>query len=150
MHFTQTILAALVAATSALGAPAGAEKSMMAAEMPNWTFEGVVRNCDAADNQCTVTFQINPKTSGRTPVSFVTNRNGATGASQNNGAAQTFGDYTITSGWSGQFGPGNGFTTFAVADNKNRLITYPSYTDNQLANGKVVTPDQSYTPQALP
>ncbi|GAO15589.1 hypothetical protein UVI_02050220 [Ustilaginoidea virens] len=30
-----------------------------------------------------------------------------------------------------------------------RLITYPSYTDKQLANGQVVTPDQSYAPANL-
>lgn len=29
------------------------------------------------------------------------------------------------------------------------LITYPSYTDVQLVNGHVVTPDQSYKPQNL-
>ncbi|KAG6053932.1 hypothetical protein E4U17_004229 [Claviceps sp. LM77 group G4] len=149
MHFTQTIFAALLAATSALAAPAAVEKSMMATDIPDWTFEGVKRNCDSADNQCVVEFQINPKRFSRTYVRFITNRNGGTGASQSNGAAQNFGDYTVTSGWSGQFGPNNGFTTFAVVDNKDRLIAYPSYTDAQFANGRVVSPDQSYKPQNL-
>ncbi|KAG5978104.1 hypothetical protein E4U55_006408 [Claviceps digitariae] len=149
MYFTQTIFAALLAASSAMAAPAAVGKSMMAAAVPDWIFEGVSRNCGPKDDQCTVTFNINPQDSGRTWVSFVTDRNGAVGASQNSGAAQTFGDYTITSGWSGQFGPGNGFTTFAVVNNKNRLITYPSYTDVQLANGNTVTPNQSYKPQNL-
>lgn len=30
-----------------------------------------------------------------------------------------------------------------------KLIVYPAYTDNQVKAGTVVTPDQSYTPQAL-
>ncbi|KAG6033345.1 hypothetical protein E4U41_006937 [Claviceps citrina] len=150
MYFTQTVLAALLAASTSLGAPLAAEKSMMVdATIPDWTIEGAVRNCDAADNQCVVEFKINPKRFSPTPVRFVTGRNGDTGASRNSGAAQTFGDYTVTSGWSGQFGPGNGFTTFSVVDNKNRLITYPSYTDVQLTNGRVVSPDQSYKPQNL-
>ncbi|KAG6011931.1 hypothetical protein E4U43_008034 [Claviceps pusilla] len=149
MLFTQTIFAALLAATSALGAPAAVEKSMMATDVPDWIIEGVVRNCDNGDNRCVVNFNINPVRFGRTYVTFVTTRNGAVGASRNIGVAQTYGDYTVTSGWSGQFGEGNGFTTFAVVDNKNRLIAYPSYTDVQLANGHVVTPDQSYKPQNL-
>ncbi|KAG5930374.1 hypothetical protein E4U53_002244 [Claviceps sorghi] len=144
MYFTQTILAALLAATSVLGAPLAETKSMMAVDIPDWTFEGVVRNCDDGDNKCTIEFKINPKRFSPTQVSFVTTRNGNTPASQNNGPAQTFGDYTVTSGWSNVFGNNNGFTTFAVTDNKDRLIAYPSYTDVQLANGKVVTPDQSY------
>ncbi|GAB0138303.1 hypothetical protein EsDP_00006540 [Epichloe bromicola] len=151
MHFTQTIVAALFAATSVVGAPAPMEMSMMASSgIPDTVFEGVVRNCDAQDNKCTIDFTINPKRFSRTGVSFVTKRNGNVGASRNNGPAQTFGDYTVTSGWSGQFGEGNGFTTFAVVDNKNRLITYPSYTDGELANGHKVTPDKSYKPANLP
>lgn len=41
-------------------------------------------------------------------------------------------------------------TTLAVVNNAAKLIVYPAYTDKQLTNGTVVTPDQSYTPQALP
>ncbi|QPG98380.1 hypothetical protein C2857_007550 [Epichloe festucae Fl1] len=153
MHFTQTIVAALFAATSVVGAPAPApvEISMMASSgIPDTTFEGVVRHCDDKDNNCTVEFTINPKRFSKTGVKFVTVRNGNVGASRNNGAAQNFGDYTVTSGWSGQFGEGKGFTTFAVVDNKDRLITYPSYTDVELANGHQVTPDKSYKPANLP
>ena len=58
------------------------------------------------------------------------------------------GPFTVGSGWSGQFGPGNGFTTFSVV--RGGLIAYPAYRDVQLANGKSVRPDQSYTPQNLP
>ncbi|OAQ63997.1 hypothetical protein VFPPC_16144 [Pochonia chlamydosporia 170] len=150
MQLTQTIVAALFAASSVVAAPAPSEKSMMTTGVPQWTIEGVKRVCDGADNQCNWTFKINPKIYSKTPVNFVTKRSGATPASQNNGVAQNFGDYTITSGWSGQFGPGNGFTTLAVVDNKNRRITWPAYTDKQVAGGKVVSPDQSYAPQNLP
>jgi hypothetical protein len=149
MQLTQTIFAALFAASSVVAAPTPG-KSMMTQGVPEWTIEGVRRVCDGGDNQCNWTFKINPVIYSRTPVNFVTKRNGNTGASQNNGAAQKFGDYTITSGWSGQFGPGNGFTTFAVVDNKNRRIAWPAYTDKQVQAGNVVSPDQSYAPQNLP
>ncbi|KAG6006901.1 hypothetical protein E4U21_006620 [Claviceps maximensis] len=149
MHFTQTVFAAILAATSALAAPAAMEQSMMATDVPAWTFEGVTRSCTGNDDMCVTKFAINNKISERTYVTFVATRYGDVGASRNIGVAQTYADFTVTSGWSGQFGEGNGFTTFAVVDNKNRLITYPSYTDVQLANGNVVTPDQSYSPQKL-
>jgi hypothetical protein len=32
----------------------------------------------------------------------------------------------------------------------SRTIAYPAYADWELANGEAVTPDKSYTPQALP
>lgn len=82
--------------------------------------------------------------------------------------------YSVTSGWSGQFGPGNGFvrtypqpprtkttcpiittdtkapqTTFAVANYPANLIVYPAYTDKEVAAGTVVTPDKSYAPQSI-
>ncbi|GKU14751.1 unnamed protein product [Fusarium langsethiae] len=68
---------------------------------------------------------------------------------QRNGGPVKCGDYTVTSGWSGQFGPGNGFTTFSVVSSK-RQIVWPAYTDKQVQGGKVVKPDQSYTPANLP
>jgi hypothetical protein len=58
------------------------------------------------------------------------------------------GSYTVTSGWSGQFGAGNGFTVLAVKDTTANLIAYPSYTDNQLAGGAVVA-DQAWATQPL-
>lgn len=150
MQLTQTIIAVLAAASSVVAAPTPAEKSMMTQGIPQWTIEGVKRVCNQQDTQCNWTFKINPKIYSKTPVNFVTKSSGSTPASRNNGAAQNFGDYTITSGWSGQFGPGNGFTTLAVVDNKNRRITWPAYTDKQVQGGNVVSPDQSYAPQNLP
>ncbi|KAG8412265.1 hypothetical protein J3458_014451 [Metarhizium acridum] len=150
MQLTQTIVAALFAASSVVAAPAPTEKSMMVQGIPEWTIEGVHRWCNWENTQCNWKFTINPKIYSPTPVNFVVKNAGATPAAQNNGAAQNFGDYTITSGWSGQFGPGNGFTTFAVVDNKNRRIAYPAYRDAQVENGQVVSPDLSFQPQALP
>ncbi|OAA41063.1 hypothetical protein NOR_05645 [Metarhizium rileyi] len=150
MQLTQTIVAALFAASSVVAAPAQPEKSMMTTGVPEWTIESAQRKCNKENTQCNWTFKINPKIYSKTPVNFVVKKSGSSPASQSNGGAQRFGDYTITSGWSGQFGEGRGFTTFAVVDNKNRRITYPSYSDAEVANGKVVSPDKSYAPQNLP
>ena len=35
----------------------------------------------------------------------------------------------------------------SMTDTRSSQIIYPSYKDTQLVNGKVVSPDQSYTPQ---
>jgi hypothetical protein len=71
-------------------------------------------------------------------------------ASQTDSSGNVCGGYTVGTGWSGQFGAGNGFTTLSVVKNAKKLIIYPSYTDKQLNTGKVVKPDQSYQPQNLP
>jgi hypothetical protein len=59
-------------------------------------------------------------------------------------AAKACGTFSVTAGWSGQFGPGNGFTTLAVYNNANKQIAWPAYTDTELAGGKAVTPDKSW------
>jgi len=71
-------------------------------------------------------------------------------ATQANFNGITCGGYTVSGGWSGQFGPGNGFTTLAVVNNAKRQIAYPAYTDSELASGKPVTPNRSYPVQNLP
>lgn len=70
-------------------------------------------------------------------------------ASKINGGPAKCGTFTITSGWSGQFGADKGFTTVSVVSSKKQIV-YPSYTDKQLAGGKVVKPDQKYSPASLP
>ena len=79
--------------------------------------------------------------------SFVT---GSPASRQKAGGPGKCGAYTVTSGWSGQFGEGNGFTTLSVVDQAKKLIVWPAYTDKQLAGGKVVKPDQAYAPTKLP
>ncbi|PSR77925.1 hypothetical protein BD289DRAFT_334265, partial [Coniella lustricola] len=118
----------------------------MMADVHQWTITSLKRVCNADSTSCTWTFGINNGT-GTTPCTEVVTGSPAT---QTNGGPATCGVYAVTSGWSGQFGAGNGFTTLAVVNYAANLIVYPAYTDAQLQNGTVVTPDQSYTPQALP
>ncbi|KAF7719347.1 Uncharacterized protein PECH_006369 [Penicillium ucsense] len=145
MQFTQVLLATLLAVPSALAAPSN-EKSMMASS-PQWTIQNMKRVCAADDSSCTWTFGIYPGSGDATACKLV-----VTGdhASQANGGPVNCGDYTVTSGWSGQFGAGNGFTTLAVVNNVSRQIAYPAYNDKQVESGNVVKPDQSYPPYALP
>lgn len=143
MQLTQLLLASGLCA-SALAAPASA-KSMMATG-PQWTLQNTKRVCNAEDTSCTWTFGIYPGSGDATACTYVVK--GDT-ASQANGGPSDCEDYTITSGWSGQFGEGNGFTTLSVV-NKARQIVWPAYTDKQLEEGKVVKPDQSYAPVTLP
>ena len=100
-----------------------------------------------ASGTCTWTFSINNHVAPATACTFKVKGNPA---SQTDSNGNVCGGYTVSTGWSGQFGPNNGFTTLAVVNNAKKQIIYPSYTDKQLSTGKVVTPDQSYAPQNLP
>ncbi|KAL0934645.1 uncharacterized protein CTRU02_211444 [Colletotrichum truncatum] len=145
MQITNLFLSALAAATAVSGSPVAKResKSMMAA-VPEWTIEKFTRSCNAEDTSCDYSFTINTHTADPTPCKFTTTGSPASRAASN----AKCGAYTVTSGWSGQFGPDAGFTTFSVTDQK--LIVWPAYTDKQLVNGQAVTPDQSYAPQNLP
>lgn len=136
MQFTTAILAALAAATS-LAAPA----ELTARADPSWTIVGLKRVCDTADTTCTWSFKIDTHLAAATTCSFTTK---GKPASQAAGGPANCGSFTVTSGWSGQFGPGNGFTTLAIKNNANNKIIWPGYTDKQLVGGKVVSPDQSF------
>lgn len=184
MQMKNLLVSSLLSAT-ALAVPTtqqqgrAAAKSMMA-DATTWTITSLSRTCDAALTTCTWAFGINNGTATTPCTEVVT----GTPATETNGGPATCGIYTVTSGWSGQFGPGNGFvsllpslpphvplvfhvlykirrnssadllltiwkTTLSVVDYAANLIVFPAYTDKQLTNGTVVTPDQSYTPQAL-
>ncbi|KAF5022720.1 hypothetical protein F66182_5268 [Fusarium sp. NRRL 66182] len=136
MKFTAAFVA-LISATGAVAAPAADSVSMMAATA-QWTIQSLNRVCDKADTTCTWNFKINTGSGAATPCKYVVK---AKGASKANGGPVKCGTFTITSGWSGQFGPSKGFTTVSVVNNKKQII-YASYTDKQLASGKVVKPDQ--------
>ncbi|KAI1847499.1 hypothetical protein JX265_000749 [Neoarthrinium moseri] len=140
MHFSTAVISAVLSAT-ALAAPALESRAD-----PNWTITSMKRVCNAADTSCTWTFGIDTHLSAATPCSFTVT---GSPASQTSNTGSTCGAYTVSSGWSGQFGPGNGFTTLAVVDNTRRKIAFPAYTDKQLAGGAVVTPDQSYPASSL-
>ncbi|KAK2013483.1 hypothetical protein LZ32DRAFT_259368 [Colletotrichum eremochloae] len=146
MQITNIFLSTLAAATAVIGSPVTKRevKSMMAAGAAEWTIESFVRTCNLENTSCDYSFTINTHTTDPTACKFTT-----TGSPASRAASYAkCGVYTVTSGWSGQFGEDAGFTTFSVTNQK--LIIWPAYTDKQLVNGKVVSPDQSYAPQNLP
>lgn len=145
MQITQLLLTTLFASSAVLAAPV-AGVSMMASG-PEWTIENMKRVCNKKDTSCTWTFGIEVGSGATTSCTYVVK---ASDASHANGGPSDCGVFTITSGWSGQFGEGNGFTTLSVVDNNSRQIIWPAYTDKQLEGGHVVKPDQSYAPAALP
>ncbi|KAF5019805.1 hypothetical protein F66182_8174 [Fusarium sp. NRRL 66182] len=145
MQFSLAFLAAVLSATSVSAAPPPTVNMMAAA--PQWTIENMTRNCNKANTACTWTFKVNTRQGAATSCNYVVK---GSKASQAKGGPVKCGDYTVTSGWSGQFGPGNGFTTFSVVSNSKRQIIWPAYTDKQVASGKAVKPDQSYSPANLP
>ena len=147
MKFSATALLTAILASSALAAPEAGVKSM--ATTDKWIIENMKRTCNSGDTSCAWSFTINAGGS-RTGCSYTVKKDGSTPASRSPNKGTDCGVYTVTSGWSGQFGPGNGFTTLSVVNNPKRLIAWPAYTDKQLVNGKVVKPDQSYPVQALP
>ena len=61
-------------------------------------------------------------------------------------------NYTVTSGWSDEFGdsPDKAFTTLSLIDYDEGLISYPSYTDAQVRDGKPVEPDSSFPVRPIP
>ena len=143
MQFTQLILSTLFASSAVLAAPV----SMMASG-PEWTITNMKRVCNSADTECTWTFGIEVGSGATTECTYV--EKGKEASHMVGGGPATCGKYTITSNWSGQFGPGKGFTTLSIVDNPTSQIIYPGYQDSQLVNGTVVKPDQSYAPTALP
>ncbi|KAG6359719.1 hypothetical protein INS49_010771 [Diaporthe citri] len=146
MQFTTVFLSAL-AAVGSMAAPLEprAEAVSMMAQATTWTITNFKRAVNADNTVTTWTFGIN---NGQTTTPCTEEVKGAKSSTLNGGPA-TCGPYTVTSGWSDQFGPGNEFTTFAVVDYAAKLIVYPAYTDKEVASGNVVTPDKSYTPSKL-
>lgn len=151
MQFSAIFLSTLLHSLAAASPIEARNVQSMMATGSAWTIEKMTRNCNAADTACNWSFSVNIN-DGSVPTAFAytVNNAGATPASQSPETGITIGRFTVTSGWSGQFGPGNGFTTLSVVDNPLRLIAYPAYTDVELAGGKTVSPDKSYTPQNLP
>jgi hypothetical protein len=145
MQLTTILLAAAVTAGT-IAAPAPASAKSMMANVAEWTIERMVRTCNAANTSCKWSFSIDTHTANPTPCQFTVTGSPASQAPAN---GVHCGVFTVSSGWSGQFGPGNGFTTLSVVDYSGKLIVWPAYTDKQLANGVVVTPDQSYAPATL-
>ena len=108
-----------------------------------WTFEGMKRTCDCCGRKCHWSFTINTHEGEHalTPCEFITSASEGKPASQSPQTGVMCGDFRVMTGWSGQFGPGNGFTTLSVLRIWSREIAYPAYEDKTLGNGTVVTPD---------
>jgi hypothetical protein len=154
MQFTTATLATILPllALAAPNNPRSAPVSM-AADGAQWTIRSAKRVCNAADTSCKWSFGIDTDGDGPgAPVACayeVKAANANTPASQSPETGVTCGPFTVTSGWSGQFGPGNGFTTLSVVDWQKKLIAWPAYSDRDLANGVVVSPDRSFAVQKL-
>ncbi|KAJ4286171.1 hypothetical protein N0V88_008115 [Collariella sp. IMI 366227] len=149
MHFNTVVLGLVAAATGALAAPAldtRADAVSAMAEVPQWKIKSFKRSCNSEDTSCDISFSIDTQAVPTTSCSYTVTGTPASRASTN---GITCGPYTVTSGWSGQFGPENGFTTWSVVDWGKRLIVWPAYSDRELVNGVAVTPDKSYAPQTL-
>ena len=160
MHFTQGLFAAVLAATSAVAAPAQSIKTandlihktnlkladiqnnnleadgFPPANVADWTVEGLTRPCAADGSSCTWSFHLQPHT-GRSETVFNYVVPGPDAAHNPNAPRQDFGDFYITAGWN------DGYTVLAVHDLKDTLISFMGYTDEQVANGATV-PDQDW------
>ncbi|KAM5341384.1 hypothetical protein ACJ41O_014415 [Fusarium nematophilum] len=143
-----TVLVGLLSATGAVAAPAPEESVSMMAATPQWTIRSLKRYCRADDSICNWKFGIDIGGGKVTECRY--DVKGPKASRKNPAGPSKCGDFTITSGWSGQFGEGNGFTTLSVVSNSKRQIIWPAYTDKQLAGAKIVKPDQAYAPAALP
>ncbi|KAL1882346.1 hypothetical protein VTK73DRAFT_1905 [Phialemonium thermophilum] len=146
------LLAAATAATTVFALPSSTSAVSMAADGAEWTILSLRRACNANDTLCAWSFAI---CANGTPDTSVVGCNatvvaqGGAPASQSPGRNISCGRYAVTSEWSGQFGPENGFTTLSVVDWQDRLIAWPSYSDRDLEGGKVVVPDRSFAVQKL-
>jgi hypothetical protein len=147
MKLASLLSIALVATGTSLAAPEPEEVSMMAAGS-TWTIHNFKRTCNKkiAPTLCNYSFSVIPHDG--TGITKCHYKVSGTPASRAAYGPVKCGPYTISSTWSDVFGVKNGFQTLAVI--RKKRIIYPAYTDKQLKAGKVVKPDQSYTPQKLP
>jgi hypothetical protein len=143
MQLTSTLVALF--STSALAARLSTFAST------EWTLTSLLRGCNATDALCTWKFGIDTNEAGvnATDCVYSVKSTPTAPASQSNGGPVQCGVFNITSGWSGQFGPGQGFTVISVVDYAKKLIVYAGYTDSMVANGTAVDPDLSFPVQNL-
>lgn len=152
MHFSAALTTTFLFATSTFAIPQAIRtsppKSMMA-NVPEWTLESMKRVCGPQDLECRWSFHINTHLPETQPTHCEYMVKGAP-ASTTNGAPSVCGGFNITSGFSDEFGAEKGFTVLSVTDFQKRLVVWAGYTDQQLADGHIVQPDQSYLPTSLP
>jgi hypothetical protein len=138
----KVFLVSLLAASGAMAAPAPVPEEAVSMMATTWTFTNAKRTCGSKGLQCTWSFGIVSE-AGTTQCSFNIKGDPAFKAP----GSGKCGPYTVSSGWSDQFGAENAFTTIAVADQAKKLIAYPAYTDKEVNGGKVVKPDRKYPVQ---
>ncbi|KAF3013307.1 hypothetical protein G7054_g2838 [Neopestalotiopsis clavispora] len=115
-----------------------------------WTLRELQRKCYKEDKICIWKFGIDCSNNHLTKCYFVVNSTGGNKtAKETDSLTHLCGRFTVSSGWSSQFGPGRGFSVLALVDTQSELIAWPSYSDKQLQNGTAVTPDQKYIPKKL-
>ena len=103
------------------------------------------RQCNKEDTMCEWSFKIDTHQLNNPPTSckFLAFHHHLAPASRSP-FRSTCGYYRVGGTWSGQFGPGNGFTTLSVVDDEQRLMAFPAYTDAELEGGRVVKPDVDF------
>ncbi|KAI0555862.1 surface protein 1 [Xylaria curta] len=143
MQLTSTILALF--STTATAATLSTFAST------EWTIQSLSRTIGTGDQSVTWKFGINTNETGVavTPCTYTVKAVAPAPATQSNGGPVKCGVFNITSGWSGQFGPGQGFTVISVVDYSKKLIVYAGYTDNMVTNNTLVNPDLSFPVQTL-
>lgn len=103
-----------------------------------WTMRNVMRPCAQGNSACAWNFDIDTGGPPAQHCSFKT-----PGPFASFGGVQC-GAFRIGVGYNSQ----GHFTVLSVV--RAGLVIYPGYTDQQLREGHVVTPDQSYTPRPRP
>lgn len=111
-----------------------------------WTIVDFTRDCGAQNATCKVSFSVDRK-DGSKPEVCKYEQKGPEGAVAEQKCSDSF---TVASQWSGQFGPGEGFSTLSVIIKNKSLIVWPAYKDSEITPGKAVKPDKSYPVHKLP
>ncbi|KAI1341136.1 small secreted protein [Xylariaceae sp. FL0016] len=127
MQLHSTLIAALLS-TTALAAPT--VKSAIA-KRSQWHIQNMTHACDPTDKSCEWDFDLD---TGAEAVAHCTIAVNASPVRQPDFTLEPCKQFTVSAGWSGQFGPGNGFTT--VADHRAGLIIFAGYSDaNRAGDG---------------
>ncbi|PKS08102.1 hypothetical protein jhhlp_005377 [Lomentospora prolificans] len=116
---------------------------------PYWEVQNFTRTCNRDDTSCNYYFGIatfndpwnEPLTQGT--CNYTITGSGASRLPAINIPCE--GGWRSSSAWSGQFGPGNGFTVFGLTNYVG--IIWPAYADWELTNGVAVKPNKWYWPQ---
>lgn len=132
--------------------PAANKTTSTPSAHPVWTISNLKRKCVMKNRICIWKFGIdNGEEDAATPCYFVVGRtwSGEDAGRKTNSTGNVCGPYTVSSGYSEQFGPSHGFSILAVVDDVKQLIAWPAYSEEELNNGTTVKPDKRYMPAKL-